>query len=292
MSQNDPRDRERKEQAAMVNRLLKKLHYPEPSPSHTSSATTPRPSTGVPRQGGYAARPEPTGLGTWARVGLGLLLAIALPLWPYGHACGFGLFAYLAGIVTLLVAGGWAALTSWERRVAAAHFLSLLLLGWGLMLAAGQILPRVGYAKQAAYWRCSTRAAATAQAAGAGDTSQPCAFQADLQVPPDLIVRAYACDGSGMMRLEKRTAGEANAASAWELKNVIIVPPLAANEQFVLGLCRLDGTVDPGVVAVARVRNVPRLRDIRVAFRVDAQRERFEPIPADRVTCDNTSYGV
>ena len=35
-----------------------------------------------------------------------------------------------------------------------AHAVSQILLLWGLILGAGQVLPRVGYAKELATWRC------------------------------------------------------------------------------------------------------------------------------------------
>ena len=35
-----------------------------------------------------------------------------------------------------------------------AHAVSQMLLLWGLVLGAGQVLPRVGYTKELATWRC------------------------------------------------------------------------------------------------------------------------------------------
>jgi hypothetical protein len=93
-------------------------------------------------------------IGTWARVGLGLLLGIGMPLWPYDHPCGIKLFLYFGGVLTVVVAGVWSSLSSWKRRMGRAHLLSQLLVIWGLVLAAEVILPRWGYAKEAATWFC------------------------------------------------------------------------------------------------------------------------------------------
>jgi hypothetical protein len=91
---------------------------------------------------------------TWARLVLGLALGAAMTQWPYIHGCGVPLFAYLGGVLAVLVAAVWSLVSSWRTRSAVAHFLSLALLGWGAFLAAREVLPRIGYAKQAAEWVC------------------------------------------------------------------------------------------------------------------------------------------
>jgi hypothetical protein len=94
-------------------------------------------------------------LTTWFRVLLGLLLAVGITQWPYPNACGLNLAMYLGAISAVVVAGLWSSLTSWQRRLGLAHALSLLVLLWGLLLAAREVLPRVGYAKHARTWSCS-----------------------------------------------------------------------------------------------------------------------------------------
>ncbi|HMV32696.1 MAG TPA: hypothetical protein PKA50_11295, partial [Gemmatimonadales bacterium] len=93
---------------------------------------------------------------TWLRVLLGLALAVGITQWPYANACGFNLAVYLGAIATVVVAGLWSSITSWQRRLGLAHFLSLAVLLWGLVLAAREVLPRVGYARVARTWTCST----------------------------------------------------------------------------------------------------------------------------------------
>lgn len=93
-------------------------------------------------------------LATWLRLGLALLLGAGLTQWPYTHGCGLPLVAYLGGIGTLVVASCWSMISSWRSRSGFAHFVSIGLLFWGTFLGAREVLPRVGYAKTRAGWRC------------------------------------------------------------------------------------------------------------------------------------------
>ena len=86
-------------------------------------------------------------LGVVARLLLAVILGVAMVFWPYSARCGAGLFAYLAAVAMLLVAGVWSAVWSWRHRTAKAHLLSLLIILWGGVLGAIEILPRLGYAK-------------------------------------------------------------------------------------------------------------------------------------------------
>ena len=95
-----------------------------------------------------------TPLFTWVRLTLALGVGMGMAMWPYTHGCGFGLFAYLAGTGTVIVASFWTMVSSWKSRSSIAHFLSIALLFWGTFLAARELLPRVGYAKQTATWTC------------------------------------------------------------------------------------------------------------------------------------------
>lgn len=118
-----------------------------------------RDQPGVPAAG--PARPAPparagrrSAIGAWVRVGLGVVLAAAMTQWPYVHSCGLALFLYLGAVGVVLVAGGWAAVSSWRQRMGFAHVVSLLVMLWALILAAAVVLPRVGYAREAAAWWC------------------------------------------------------------------------------------------------------------------------------------------
>lgn len=85
--------------------------------------------------------------GVFARLTLSVALGLAMIVWPYQARCGFGLAAYLAAVVVVVVSGGWSAIWTWRHRSARAHVLSLLILLWGLILGSLEVLPRVGYAR-------------------------------------------------------------------------------------------------------------------------------------------------
>src|SRR5712692_1896656 len=145
---------------AEVDKLLARL--PEADP-YLKGDVAPR-RAGMPGRGGEAApatsvaAARSTGsaawLGTWARVALGLLIGIGMTQWPYTHGCDLRLIFYLAGVLAVLAAGVWSSISSWRRRLGWAHVLSQGLIIWGLVLAAREVLPRIGYAKASAPWLC------------------------------------------------------------------------------------------------------------------------------------------
>jgi hypothetical protein len=95
----------------------------------------------------------------WLRVALVTLLGVAVLEWPYGHSCGLPLLAYLGVLSFIAMTALWAGVHTWKTRVAMGHAISLALLAWGAVLAAGEILPRTGYARQEAAWACTAEAA-------------------------------------------------------------------------------------------------------------------------------------
>jgi hypothetical protein len=144
-------DREMRE----VDKLLAKL--PETDPTLGPGVpTVPRAYPAHLAQPPHAEGPAAAGarLTTWFRVGLGLLLGVGMLVWPYSHVCGAKLLFYMIGASTVIVAGVWSGVSSWRRRLGLAHLLSLGLVLWGLALAAGVVLPRVGYTNPPAIWFC------------------------------------------------------------------------------------------------------------------------------------------
>lgn len=139
------RQRDWDRELAEVDKLLAKLPNADP----TLGRGAPRaPQAPPPATAGGGT------FGTWVRVGLAVTLAIGMALWPYAHACGLQLAYYSGGVLMLVVAGGWGAVSSWRRRTATGHVLSLAALFWGLALGAAVILPRAGYTQPAATWLC------------------------------------------------------------------------------------------------------------------------------------------
>ncbi|MEO7520453.1 MAG: hypothetical protein ABIW79_01425, partial [Gemmatimonas sp.] len=94
----------------------------------------------------------------WLKVAIAVAAAAGLMFWPWPARCGTPLvgFTLAAGGVTLL--GVWSALGTWRHRLGVAHAASLLVVVWGLVLGAREVLPRVGYAiptlERGASWTC------------------------------------------------------------------------------------------------------------------------------------------
>ena len=134
--------------------LLGKTSPPVPAGSTPAAAAAPAKARGT-----APAEPRRTSaLGVMARLVLAIALGIAMLFWPYSTRCGVGLFGYLFSSAMVIVAGGWTAIWTWRHRSAQAHVLSLLLILWGIVLGAQEVLPRVGYAKpdalHPAIWMC------------------------------------------------------------------------------------------------------------------------------------------
>jgi hypothetical protein len=81
-----------------------------------------------------------------ARLLLATALGIGMIFWPYSARCGTGLIGYLGAVGVLMGAGVWSAVWTWRHRSSSAHVLSLLIILWGGVLAAQEVLPRAGYA--------------------------------------------------------------------------------------------------------------------------------------------------
>ena len=160
-SRPDPMSREVNRLLANLSGLGSRPSRAEPARPQASSswaAAQPSITVGVARAPGRPAVSEHVAL--WARVLLGFALAAAMTQWPYPHACDLPLLGYLGAVAAVLLTGGWIAVASWHFRSGPAHVISLILVFWGIVLAAEQALPRVGYAAEQASWRCPAEASA------------------------------------------------------------------------------------------------------------------------------------
>jgi cation transport ATPase len=113
---------------------------PEPSPGAI------RAQSEAERRAQQSAQERSAALGASARLFLVLALGGAIFLWPYARDCGSGLFTFIAVEAVLVVGGLWVAIYAWRHRMPKTHMLSLLLALGGLVLIAGEVLPRNGYA--------------------------------------------------------------------------------------------------------------------------------------------------
>jgi hypothetical protein len=149
--------------AREVDRLLARLENSGPHAAHDDASRgngwsrngTPRkPRTVVLSAHGPSRRQL---VALWSELALVIALGGAITQWPYPHRCDLPLLGYLGAVATIALAAGWIGLSSWRLRTGVPHLLALMLVAWGLVLAAREVLPRVGYAAERASWRCSDR---------------------------------------------------------------------------------------------------------------------------------------
>jgi hypothetical protein len=116
----------------------------------SDSALIPAPAKGAPPAAKAAVAAQRESTRTWpafVRLALATALAVGILFWPYPSRCGVGLAGYLAAVSVVTVGGLWSSVWTWRHRTARAHVLSLVLVAYGLILGAMEILPRTGYAK-------------------------------------------------------------------------------------------------------------------------------------------------
>lgn len=118
-------------------------------------ARQPGPPAPAPAGGSVAATPRRRFVAlAWFWTLLSILLAVALIVWPFDTSCGIRLIFFLGAAVLALLAGVLGAVTSWAHRQGLAMLLSLLVVLFAGIMAAREILPRAGYAKEALEWTC------------------------------------------------------------------------------------------------------------------------------------------
>ena len=140
---------------ADIDRVIEKQGSAPPrgAPPALPPAATPSPAPRVPSVAEPAIARGSLVM-TWFWVGLAVLLAAALPLWPYGKTCGLQLFFYLGASALACLAGATGAVHSWRTRRGLAHLIALVVVVLAGVMGAREVLPRIGYAAQAETWLC------------------------------------------------------------------------------------------------------------------------------------------
>ena len=157
-----PSGRQREPMEREVDRLLAQLAHTGYPPARAEEPRVTRaPTPATPRRSHSAAHPAATTsrgdlIALWARVLLGAVLGGLMTQWPYPHGCGLRLLGYLGAVMGVFLTAAWIAFASWRLRRGVAHVLGLILFFWGTVLAAEQLLPRIGYAAHQASWQCSS----------------------------------------------------------------------------------------------------------------------------------------
>jgi Na+-translocating ferredoxin:NAD+ oxidoreductase RnfD subunit len=151
-----PRDWDR--EMANIDRAIAKQQPVTTGPVQSGSAST------LPQRRSVAL--------TWFWTGLALLLGVALLLWPYDKNCGIRLIFFIGAGGLAFLAALVGALNSWAYDRGLAHLLSLLMIVWAGIMVAREVLPRVGYAKEARNWTCPSSEPAPTTAPAAEPTNQ------------------------------------------------------------------------------------------------------------------------
>jgi hypothetical protein len=130
--------------------------------SMSDSALIPAPAKGAAPAARAEVAQERATTRTWGaflRLALATALGVGILFWPYPKQCGAELAGYMAAVGAVTAGGLWSSVWTWRHRTSRAHVLSLLLVVWGLLLGAMEVLPRIGYAKpdaaRPAGWSCS-----------------------------------------------------------------------------------------------------------------------------------------
>jgi hypothetical protein len=139
-----PRDWDR--ELANIDRAIAK----QPTPAPATPGTSPSAPVAARR---FVAL-------TWFWTVLAIILAVALPLWPYDQSCGLRLVFYLGAAGIAVLVGILGAIASWSHRQGLPHLLCLLVIAWAGVMVAREILPRTGYASHSRDWVCAAHPAA------------------------------------------------------------------------------------------------------------------------------------
>lgn len=146
------------ELAHEIDKLLKQLPNADPHLLGDPEPVRVAPRGAPPASAAAPKATEPSllaqRLSVWLRTLLAAGLAGAITQWPYAQECGRPLYLYLGAVGAVMLGGAWAGVWAWRLRSATAHVVSLIVVFWGIVLVAEQLLPRIGYAAVTGVWRC------------------------------------------------------------------------------------------------------------------------------------------
>jgi hypothetical protein len=147
-----PRDWDK--EMADIDKAIARSGTPPAEPRDAGGLLPPgRPAPAAAPSARPGVRPQSVAV-TWFWTGLAVTLAVALAIWPYDRACGLRLGFFLGATGITLLAAFLGALASWANRRGIAHLVSLLVLVWASVIAAREVLPRTGYARESRTWLC------------------------------------------------------------------------------------------------------------------------------------------
>ena len=126
---------------------------PLTAPSGGKSAPAPKASAAL-----AAPARSPRSWVAWVQLTVAIAAGVGLWFWPWATRCGLNALSFTAATGAVTALGLWSAVGSWRHRQGIAHILSFVVMIWGLVLGAREVLPRMGYAiptlARPAGWSC------------------------------------------------------------------------------------------------------------------------------------------
>lgn len=137
--------------AREVDRLLAQIGQEHNGSRRAGAALNP---DAVLRSAVQRDRSHRDGAMLWIRLALAAGLGVMMTQWPYQFSCDWPLAGYLGAVAAIIITCGWLMMDAWRLRRPVAHVAAMIVAFWGVVLAAEQLLPRIGYAAELAVWRC------------------------------------------------------------------------------------------------------------------------------------------
>jgi len=113
----------------------------------------------------------------WGQLTVAIAAGASLWFWPWATRCGLNAMTFTAATGAVTALGLWSAVGSWRHRQGLAHVLSFIVMVWGLVLGAREVLPRMGYAiptvERPAEWGCEASTSLPAKPAALPTVTPP-----------------------------------------------------------------------------------------------------------------------
>lgn len=96
-----------------------------------------------------------------------------------------------------------------------------------------------------------------------------------------------------MLWFERLTHHDDKGVPYWEVKDVLVLPPVPKKQVLVYALCLLNNQPDGEIAAIADLEpDVQYFSRVRRAWRANRQTEKFEAIPTKGIKCENLGFGL
>jgi hypothetical protein len=91
--------------------------------------------------------------------------------------------------------------------------------------------------------------------------------------------------GQHMVWLDRMAGRNPFGQPQWEIRAILTLPALSDGQEIAFVDCDLDGQADTGTFAIGTWKPRHVLEGVRHAWRANAQAERFDVLPTERVWC-------